>query len=683
MRFIILILIIFSCMVPVKMTGEVSTINFRTDKEWVTTVNSKDTVLISKFLKKLGKALSIKAKLREKEKKRVDAIITKYVKEANLISRPDLKRINDSLAKNHTLTLDSLLKLVNSFSAEKTTTTKQLSELKKGMDSLKSAEPPQPNEIEMDKLVDNLLPLIKAKASEEVATEQKNKKLKIIRSLINNPEGVTDTLEVNDSISKKLTLKLTRKQVFGFHPYWHNNQYYRNYNYSLLSTLIYLGYELNGKTGGYKDIHGWDKEEVVPYSKQENCNVQLGVFCSNNAEVLSFLKNNKAQENFCAQIIAQLAARNGDGVNIMLGSPGGESRLRLLKFIKTLHSHLAAANPKYKISLTIPALDKSMDYDIKALDPFVEYFIIDFTKKTNKGPIAPITGGDYSLDASISRYLNTNVPASKFIACMPYHGALWSGDPVEEFIDYIPYNEIAESYTNDYGIVYDNMSARTDVVFNKVDTVEQLWFDDSKTLSAKYDFILDNNLSGIAVWALGDDNNKPELWDAIMDKMITIDTTSVVILKTKETRPQKLSLWAKIKRELQLYKILFQHPCDFNATEKAEMRGDDYIKYVTLVLFILLFITGLFTILKVRALGDDWSNRRLFLSILIILVVLCMISVLMFCFLNPDLTAFGFQNGSCETSFGTILVVLGIGFFIGLLAMKFLVMPLLKPKEIP
>jgi hypothetical protein len=64
-----------------------------------------------------------------------------------------------------------------------------------------------------------------------------------------------------------------------------------------------------------------------------------------------------------------------------------------------------------------------------------------------------------------------------------------------------------------------------------------------------------------------------------------------------------------------------------------------------------------------------------------------MMSLMMFGFLNPKFYYFGanakadFNN--CETSFGTMLTVMGVGFAVGSLAMKFLVGPLLKPKEIP
>lgn len=48
------------------------------------------------------------------------------------------------------------------------------------------------------------------------------------------------------------------------------NKYYLNYNYKALNTLIYYGYELNGKTGGYKTINNWDTAEVVTKAKKKD-----------------------------------------------------------------------------------------------------------------------------------------------------------------------------------------------------------------------------------------------------------------------------------------------------------------------------------------------------------------------------------------------------------------------------
>jgi hypothetical protein len=670
---------------------KIETVLKDTIKKDLKKLDAKEQAKNEKFLKKLKKKLSFVSNAKEKEQKRINTIIEKYILDANLMSGIDIKKINDSLTKNRNIKIDSLGKVIDALNKDKENLSKKVVNQKDDLESLASKISESEEDLEMDKLVMNLMPMINEKAKEQEVKDQKEKRLKIIRNLINHPQGIKDTLVLSDSISKTFTLRLRKKEVVGFHPYWRNNEYYRSYNFSVLSSLIYYGYELDQKTGLCKDNHDWAKQRVTDFAKKENCRIYLGVFCEGEKGINELLKNNKTQETLINSIISTLAAKKSDGVNLNLGSPEGGSRLKLLKFIKLLNSKLIAANSEYKITLTIPVLDKNLFYDLKALEPMVEYFIIDFTKKNVKGPIVPISGTDYSLEAGISRYFGSNVPPEKFIACFPYHGAVWDSEFDSEFLNYITYSEIAESYTNDYGYKYDNGTERTDVVFNKVDTVEQLWFDDARTLSEKYDYVLNKNLSGVGIWALGDDNLKSELWETLLDKMIIIDTTDLQEIKTKvPNNKRNWPIWEKIKYEFHLYKLLFQHPCDFDQIDsnginkRDEMVLDNYVSLIALFTFILLIVTGVYSVAKNRSLGDDWPKRKLFLSLLIVLTLLNMITILMYCFLHQQFKGFGAYDGNnCEVSLFALLKILGLGFLLGGFSWRLLVMPLIKRQDIP
>jgi len=653
---------------------------------------AKEIAKTEKFLKKLKKKLSFVANSRAKEQKRIDAIIKAFVTDANLLSGANLKKINDSLTKINISKLDSLGVLIASLKQGNQELANKMGLLSEDIDLLTESIPEPAEELEMDKLVEKMIPLIKEKAKEEELKEKKEKKLKIIRNLISNPNGVVDTMEVNDSISKVFTLRLKKKEVFGFHPYWRNVDYYRNYNFTALSALIYYGFEIDPNTGLFKSTHGWEEQKVTDYAKKENCRVYIGVYSESDKGIKTLLDNNTTQEKFINTLIEKIQLKNADGVNLIFGSPPGKYRLKFQKFIKLLNNKLIDVNSNYKITLTIPVLDKNSFYDIKSLSNDVEYFIIDFTKKNIRGPIVPITGTDYSLASGISRYLNFNIPPEKFIACFPYHGVVWDAEGNREFLNYITYSEIGDSYTNEYGFTYDNGTQRSDVVFDKVDTLEQVWFDDARTLSEKYDYALEKNLSGVGVWALGDDNFKTDLWEALLDKMFVIDTTNVIELKKTIQTKQEKTFWEKIKHEFHLYALLFQHPCDFDTfddgkeiSRREEMLLDNYINYVALGAFILLLAVGIYSIYKNRTLGDDWNRRKMFLTILIILTLINMVTILMFFFLNPDFIGFGpgSNSNNCEVNFLILLKLLGVGFLLGGFSMRLLVMPLIKKKEIP
>jgi spore germination protein YaaH len=46
----------------------------------------------------------------------------------------------------------------------------------------------------------------------------------------------------------------------------------------------------------------------------------------------------------------------------------------------------------------------------------------------------------------------------------------------------------------------------------------QLFFEDSKSLSIKYDWIKKNQVGGVGIWALGYDNGYSDLWNLLVDK---------------------------------------------------------------------------------------------------------------------------------------------------------------------
>ena len=47
----------------------------------------------------------------------------------------------------------------------------------------------------------------------------------------------------------------------------------------------------------------------------------------------------------------------------------------------------------------------------------------------------------------------------------------------------------------------------------------QTWYDDSLSISKKYDLALSKNLGGIGIWALGYDEGYDELWNLLKNKM--------------------------------------------------------------------------------------------------------------------------------------------------------------------
>jgi hypothetical protein len=529
----------------------------------------------------------------------------------------------------------------------------------------------------MSNLTNNPTVNIANQTNEGKASVNESKiKIELVRKLLKHPEGITDSIKQNDTTLIRFTLTARRRtEVLGYLPYWMNNNY-SDLNLSLFSTVAFYGYELDEKTGGYKTLNGWDTISVIDDARKANCKISLCVYSKNAINLKAFLKNEKSQRNLAVIIGGQLEKRNANGVNIMFDEIDSTCRKAFTKFIWSFSRSLKSVNKAYEITITVPVLDTKRVYDIQQLDTCTDHFIIDFTKKQTYGPIAPINGSVYSLEAGIKRYFATGVPSAKWMACMPYYGALWDFQ-TKEFLKYVKYNRVVSYYTPDYGTVVDKNEARIDV-FDEQDSL-QLWYDDANTLSPKYNFLLQNKLGGIGIWAMGYDDGRNELSDALISRLFYVDTINTARISIKST-----TFWFAVKRELELYDFLFEHPCQFNKEMRNELRSDDYIGYISVSLISILLLVAIFYIFKLRALGEDWASRKFFLGLLVLMVILSMISVIMYCFLSPNFKAFGINDQSkCETSFDVILQILGVGFLMGLLAMKFLIAPLIKAKETP
>ena len=54
--------------------------------------------------------------------------------------------------------------------------------------------------------------------------------------------------------------------------------------------------------------------------------------------------------------------------------------------------------------------------------------------------------------------------------------------------------------------------------YSNLDNWNQVWYDDSLSLSIKYSFAKQANLRGVGIWALGYDDNSAKMWGSIRDQ---------------------------------------------------------------------------------------------------------------------------------------------------------------------
>ncbi len=338
--------------------------------------------------------------------------------------------------------------------------------------------------------------------------------------------------------NKKVLLKKGKvhpdKRTFGWHLY-SNGSSYKNYNFSMLWGISYFSYAVQPETGSYKNIHQWKTTSLIDSAKSKGCKVFLSISNFGRKNNAVFLNNPKAQETLIDSVSGLLDLRSANGINIDFEGVSKKSKANFTRFIIQLSKHLKQENPDYMFSLCLYAIDWNDIFDINAIDPYIDFYTLmgydyygSFSKTT--GPVTPLKKSKKfgnGLETSVNYYKNKGVHPNKLIIGLPYYGAEWYtksphiGTAVTKFKSHPRYQLIKKIYIDSLKtpINFDPKSSSSYLIIKDNDsTYRQIFFEDVKSLSIKYDWIKNNHIGGVGIWALGYDDGYSELWDLLTEK---------------------------------------------------------------------------------------------------------------------------------------------------------------------
>jgi|GEM_PF-753153 len=371
-------------------------------------------------------------------------------------------------------------------------------------------------------------------------------------SLLN--EGVVDWDQYQNVIKLKYRTADTLAsniEVFGWHPYWMGKAY-ESYNFDLLSHVAFFSYNINPLTGSYDNpavIRDWRSTALIDSCLAHNTKAFLTITNHTKQGNRTFLtegKDNGSWKTLRDSVILLLDERGGHGVDVNFELvPSGLAKA-MTEFLQYLSAELESNN--YQLSVVLPKRNVPWGYnskrpgqvprlyEIDKLKNYVNLFILtgyDYHTGDSKsdGPIAPLYNGNspYSIENTVYAYLEDGLPASQLLLGLPYYGGVWtskdarpkSNDSTFAFKEHRTYRAIQGRYEGKALLQYDKKKSWSAyyAYWNEDSTYyEKVWFDDSLTLSVKYDWMLKQDLAGIAIWALGYDNGYPALWNLIDEK---------------------------------------------------------------------------------------------------------------------------------------------------------------------
>ncbi len=338
------------------------------------------------------------------------------------------------------------------------------------------------------------------------------------------------------------------KIIYGFHPYWVSDATALNYYYSLLTHVAYFSAEVDNSvstTGGFSTTRSWATTQVVNYVKNAGKKVHLTVtMFSNHSYVLG---NSTYRQNLVNNILTQVRLRNADGACLNFESMSSSVATDFRTFVKLLGDSLQANS--LELALTLPAVDWTSaiftSTFFSTVNSVVNYYFLMaydyyYSGSSTAGPVSPLTSGTsiYHDMRSINSYLSAGATSQRLVAGFPYYGYDW---PVTSSSRMASTTGTGTARTFAYiQPVIDTMSSSNkffDATYNvpwyryqSSGNWRQTWYDDSLSLSKKYDSIIVKNIAGVGMWALGYDVGYNKLWGALKNKFASIPNPLFVSL---------------------------------------------------------------------------------------------------------------------------------------------------------
>lgn len=418
------------------------------------------------------------------------------------------------------------------------------------------------------------------------------------RKLQSEIEWSKESKIINNIKYEKEHMLDTSYKVFGWHPYWSGNAY-ESYNFSLLSMISYFSYEVNPKTGFYNTIHNWKKTALIDSAKKNNCKVLLTLSNFGFKNNKTFLHSADAKKNLITTAITLIRERKADGLTLDFENVAVNEKELYINFIIDLATSLKSENKDYLLTIALPAVDFDKIYDFNQINLYVDLYVMmgyeyHGSNSTLAGPIAPLSGGEkwkgFSLESSVDEYLVNGVSPEKFILGIPYYGAEWITNDLKfpsqakSFVKYHSYRQTKSLTGKKMGEIDEASMSKFYNYSDLSSNYRQIWFEDSVTLAAKYDWVKEKKIKGIGIWALGFDNGSVELWKLLADKFAYTDKELKQIQKGRNS--------ISIRRLLGLVKRLIRNPMAIIKRPKALLRIFGALTGISMIGIFLMFRYG-------------------------------------------------------------------------------------------
>lgn len=339
------------------------------------------------------------------------------------------------------------------------------------------------------------------------------------------------------------------KIVYGFLPYWTMN------SAEIQPELTHLGYfaldimpngAIRTRTSDGNAEPGYVRlgtDDWFTILETHGGKTDLVFTQFNNDDIVAFVTNPQSHARFIESLDNLLLAYPITGVNIDIeysGKVTDNVRNGLTTFMQTLQTHLKNRYQDIELSIDVYAgagTGRTI-WDIPALEPHTDYFVVmayDFHRRQSAlaGPVAPLFGGKEYWDTDISAQLQAflkNVPSEKILLGVPFYGYEWQTTSRDSQAHTFPNTGATATFNRVQSLLEEKELYKVEehwneaalspyISYEKDGNIYVVYYENSRSLSYKLDFVNQLDLAGIAIWALGYEGDSRELWEVIQRKL--------------------------------------------------------------------------------------------------------------------------------------------------------------------
>ena len=345
----------------------------------------------------------------------------------------------------------------------------------------------------------------------------------------------------NKNSSVADVFKPPQKEVIGFLPFWLINKAQDDYS-NYINNLTYFNlvidsdgsiqkYTAPGESDpGYLALTNGKVDDLLAREKSKGVNLSLAIFSGDDAKIDNFLNDPKASAQNLVSEVSPLINQYGfselnlDIEKVSEASP--ESRVRFTNFVSEVRKGLDR-NISLSVDIAPIAFVKNTNLDDpKSLSQIVDHVILmdyDFHNPGSfvTGPVSPQSGAgivsEFDTESAVAAAL-TMMPSSKLILAIPLYGYSWETINPSPRSAVLPGSafSISSKSIDDLlancatcSATFDETDQESHLIYkdSETGTYHQIFYPDKISTQKKIDFATKENLAGVALWALGYEDN--------------------------------------------------------------------------------------------------------------------------------------------------------------------------------